>query len=881
MSTTKISQHVIGSGAITAAHVSNITTANITENTNLYHTSARARGAISVTGGYLSYDSGTGVIQLTFSTPASSSNDTTPATTAYVTSAIGAINSFTGTIGSSSTATTQSASDNTTKLATTAFVGTAITNVIGGAPGTLDTLNELAAAINDDASYATTLTTALATKLPLAGGTMTGNLTVPYLATTSYIDLNNSGNRGKIGWSGNHTYIATSSSVGSIIFKNNVSSTAAPQTGGDTLLTIADGPKVGIGTPGPSNNLHVHHANAALGFDQAIRVSTNTDNYTVGRGGGIIMQNADVNTAGIFGIREAGNWQGALTFYTHTSATGNTFGTTFTEKMRISSDGKVGIGTDGPDYQLHIAGGGDFLVEDTGNGSAHIRLRSSSGGTASSNWKIKTGSNNYLYIENDTAGTTDIAITNTGNVGIGNNNPGDRLVVQKNSANIEPMLVLKNDNTTDDNGVSIDFSGKDTGGNNILYGRIATKYTNHATEKSHMIFTHRNNSGSFEEWMRVTHDALVGIGEISPDRTLHVKSGTTNVVAKFESTDGIAAIEFTDPNGSAEIGNNGNDIVLFPAGSEKFRVRSSDGWLIADSAAQVRLVLGSTGNNTNNTSNWIRGSSGSLGFNAASTGYHWEIGGATKMAMDSAGVLTLTSSEFRVNNSATYPLRAATAGTVMRGAAVHHMIVHDHRTPKQSSAPHGHMSFGFTSYALNNSSPWADILYLQSYTDASGGAPNAFVVSRSASNCKIVRYPWSSTSTTAISGGTQYALAGSTSSDQRLKENVVNITNGLDTIKALRPVTFNWTDEFLQAGLSKNETEIEADENGTLIAPETKVENVGLIAQEVEAVLPTIIHENEISFGGTDYKTIHYDKIVPHLIAAIKELEARIKTLEG
>ena len=110
---------------------------------------------------------------------------------------------------------------------------------------------------------------------------------------------------------------------------------------------------------------------------------------------------------------------------------------------------------------------------------------------------------------------------------------------------------------------------------------------------------------------------------------------------------------------------------------------------------------------------------------------------------------------------------------------------------------------------------------------------------------------------------------------------MVNITNGLDIIKALRPVTFNWTDEFLQAGLSKNETEIEADENGTLITPETKVENVGLIAQEVEAVLPTIIHENEIAFGGTDYKTIHYDKLVPHLIAAIKELEARIKTLEG
>ena len=76
------------------------------------------------------------------------------------------------------TATTQSAGNNSTKIATTAFVSTAVTNLIGGAPGALDTLNELAAAINDDSSYASTVTTALATKLPLAGGTITGSLTV-------------------------------------------------------------------------------------------------------------------------------------------------------------------------------------------------------------------------------------------------------------------------------------------------------------------------------------------------------------------------------------------------------------------------------------------------------------------------------------------------------------------------------------------------------------------------------------------------------------------------------------------------------------------------------------------------------------------------------
>ena len=84
----------------------------------------------------------------------------------------------TGALGSAITATTQSASDDTTKLATTAFVQAAVTSLIDGAPGSLNTLNELAAAINDDSSYATTLTTALATKLPLAGGSLTGDLSI-------------------------------------------------------------------------------------------------------------------------------------------------------------------------------------------------------------------------------------------------------------------------------------------------------------------------------------------------------------------------------------------------------------------------------------------------------------------------------------------------------------------------------------------------------------------------------------------------------------------------------------------------------------------------------------------------------------------------------
>ena len=72
------------------------------------------------------------------------------------------------------TAPTATANTNTTQIATTAYVQTEIADLIASAPGALDTLDELAAALGDDANFATTVTNSLATKLPLAGGTMTG-----------------------------------------------------------------------------------------------------------------------------------------------------------------------------------------------------------------------------------------------------------------------------------------------------------------------------------------------------------------------------------------------------------------------------------------------------------------------------------------------------------------------------------------------------------------------------------------------------------------------------------------------------------------------------------------------------------------------------------
>ena len=76
--------------------------------------------------------------------------------------------------GTSATITNLTTPVNAGDAATKGYVDTEVSNLVASAPGTLDTLNELAAALGDDANFSTTITNSIATKLPLAGGTMSG-----------------------------------------------------------------------------------------------------------------------------------------------------------------------------------------------------------------------------------------------------------------------------------------------------------------------------------------------------------------------------------------------------------------------------------------------------------------------------------------------------------------------------------------------------------------------------------------------------------------------------------------------------------------------------------------------------------------------------------
>ena len=101
------------------------------------------------------------------------------------------------------------------------------------------------------------------------------------------------------------------------------------------------------------------------------------------------------------------------------------------------------------------------------------------------------------------------------------------------------------------------------------------------------------------------------------------------------------------------------------------------------------------------------------------------------------------------------------------------------------------------------------------------------------------------------------------SSDQRLKENIVNIPNALDKVMDINVVKFDWTSEYME-------------EHGGEDEVFNRKSQVGVIAQEVEKILPEVVADRP-----DGYKAVRYEQMVPLLIEAIKELNQKVKDLEN
>jgi hypothetical protein len=237
---------------------------------------------------------------------------------------------------------------------------------VDGAPAALNTLDEIAAALNDDAALNTTLTTSIATKLPLAGGSLTGNLLMRNGGNIELGGYNSGNDKGLIltprdasgYW---HIYNTAGGSLGF---------GASSTVGSSEKMRINGQGNVGIGiTPSPwdgtmtalqidTGSIYANSNGATfIGANFYYDTTSNTNKYI------------ESNPASAIGLSS-----GRLEFFVAGSGTaGNNV--SFTEAMRVHSNGNVGIGSDvvsNPIMGLHVGNGIGALFGPSNAASTYI-----------------------------------------------------------------------------------------------------------------------------------------------------------------------------------------------------------------------------------------------------------------------------------------------------------------------------------------------------------------------------------------------------------------------------------------------------------------------------------------------------------------------------
>ena len=320
-------------------------------------------------------------------------------------------------LGGSPTTTTQSASDNTTKIATTAYVTAAVNALIDSAPGTMNTLNEIAAALNDDAAFNTTVTNAIATKLPLAGGTMTGNITLGDNNKAIF----GAGSDLQIYHNGSNSYIVDGNSGSDLLIQSN--NIVLENTSGHNMIHMASGGAV-----------QLYHNNVS-------KVKTTATGAQIG------LNNSTITRLQLYGATNAehqikfgndgtnGEKDGAIRYFGEAHGTtanrrSMTFSTAQTERMRIDSSGNVGIGETSPDKQLHIkntaTGDTGIVIENTNNAQNLDIDFYNNAGAAQGRIRYAEGAGSFGFAPNVSA-TDALHILNDGKVGIGTSSPAKPL----------------------------------------------------------------------------------------------------------------------------------------------------------------------------------------------------------------------------------------------------------------------------------------------------------------------------------------------------------------------------------------------------------------------------------------------------------------------
>jgi hypothetical protein len=319
------------------------------------------------------------------------------------------------------------------------------------------------------------------------------------------------------------------------------------------------------------------------------------------------------------------------------------------------------------------------------------------------------------------------------------------------------------------------------------------------------------------EVMRLNSSGNVGIGTSSPTQKLHVTSSGTS--------DGVIQLGGTASNGYfSQINQNANNLQLIANGDQAYRVS------LGTNNGTGNITFQTAGGATGNTERMRIDSSGNVGIGTSSPAARLDVRG---------GDAVLGTSRFTIG--------AIELGELGTGDRPTFVDFHGAGLPG---------TLDFSARIIRQAGSNGDLGIFNTGTGAVTFAANGSERARISSTGGF------SVGTTANPGtGAIFATGNITAyySDDRLKTRLGNIENALDKIKTL--------DSFYY----------EANETAQALGY-TPVREVGISAQQVQAIMPEVVSPAPID---DKYLTVRYERLVPLLLASIRELEARLAKLEA
>ena len=380
-------------------------------------------------------------------------------------------------------------------------------------------------------------------------------------------------------------------------------------TNSTTRVAITSGGNVGIGTTSPNSKLQVLTAGGSA-FDIDFR--NNNANYEAITLGAKLTADTNWSLSAIYGGRSA-DGNSYLGFQTGTGGSN-------TERMRIASDGNVGIGTTSPAEILTVNGnlfltGSSRSVWIGNNGDSKPRLRLHHNGT-----EAYLDYSSSLYIRNGDPGIK-MTFDPNGNVGIGTTSPATLLHLYQNTAGIQNQLILENINTAEGaDGNSIYFKGYQGSLAKISAYGIPTQQVG-----GYLQLQSYNDNTTANTGLIINNVGNVGIGTTSPGYLLDVAGSSRSDLHIFRSNQSA-------PTADAFIFRPAdNTVALGTANTERMRITSAGvvqvGQSVGNDAATRYLQIQGSGTTSSalelinywNSTAYTAGVYGGKGSNAAST----------------------------------------------------------------------------------------------------------------------------------------------------------------------------------------------------------------------------------------------------------------------